>query len=179
LQFIAILCKKFQFFAIIFNLLQFIAVFPEARCVKWAHEVGPLHECSYSPCGIDEKTLQGCYDGGFTMVMNGHVRRGERLKVNLTSAERAAVEESAAATGRSLSSFLRDVALGFTPKSNLDLQAVEVLVRTNADLGRLGGLLKLWLTERPGQGASPMDVRRLLKEIEDTQVVLRSLIQRI
>src|SRR5262245_45432456 len=106
-------------------------------------------------------------------------RRDGRLKVSLSAAERAAIEERAVATGRSLSSLLRDLALGFGPKASLDLQAVQALVKVNADQGRLGGLLKLWLTNRPGEGASTIEVRRLLQEIEGSQTELRRLIQRI
>jgi hypothetical protein len=106
-------------------------------------------------------------------------RRACRLKVSLSPAERAAIEERAVATGRSLSSLLRDLALGFEPKAILDLQAVQALVKVNADQGRLGGLLKLWLTNRPGEGASTIDIRRLLQEIEGAQTELRRLIQRI
>jgi hypothetical protein len=112
-------------------------------------------------------------------VENGKTRRLARLKVNLSPAERAAIEERAIATGRSLSSLLRDLALGFEPKAMLDLQAVQALVKVNADQGRLGGLLKLWLTERPGEGASTSDVRRVLQEIEATQAELRRLVQRL
>jgi hypothetical protein len=56
---------------------------------------------------------------------------------------------------------------------------VQDLVRVNADQGRLGGLLKLWLVERPGEGASTVDVRRLLQQIEETQAELRRLVQRL
>ena len=103
----------------------------------------------------------------------------ETVKVSLSPAERAAIEERAVATGRSLSSLLRDLGLGFEPKAILDLQAVQALVKVNADQGRLGGLLKLWLTDRPGEGAPTIEVRRLLQEIESAQAELRRLIQRL
>ena len=92
-------------------------------------------------------------------------RRRDQIKVRLTPAERAAVEERATATGRSIAVLLRELALGYTPKSMLDQRMVHDLVKVNADQGRLGGLLKLWLTERPGEGASTVDVRRVLKDI--------------
>jgi len=113
------------------------------------------------------------------MTENGGERRRARVKVSLSASERAAVEERAVATGRSLSALLRDAALGIEPKSILDLQAVQALVKVNADQGRLGGLLKLWLSDRPGDGASTSDVRRLLREIEETQITLRKLVQRL
>ncbi len=146
--------------------------------MKRPHAVGPLHEHSYSPFRLDEKSFN-CAMLCRMRESSGNARRQTRLKVNLTSAERAAIEERAVATGRSLSSLLRDLALGFEPKAILDLQAVQALVKVNADQGRLGGLLKLWLTERPGVGAPTTDIRRLLQEIESTQAELRRLIQRI
>ena len=107
----------------------------------------------------------------------GLVRR--QYKVSLSPAEKAAIEEHARATSRSFSGLLRDLALSFEPKSTLDQQAVLALVKINADQGRLGGLLKLWLTERPGQGASTADVRRLLQQIEEAQAELRRLVRRL
>jgi hypothetical protein len=42
---------------------------------------------------------------------------------------------------------------------------VGELLKACGDLGRLGGLLKFWLVERPGEGAPETDVRRLLNQI--------------
>lgn len=111
------------------------------------------------------------------MGTKGESRR--QSKVSLTIAEKAAIDAKARATSRSLSAFLRDLALGFEPRSTIDHEAVIALVRVNADQGRLGGLLKLWLVERPGQGAPTYDVRRLLTQIEETQAELRRLVQRL
>jgi hypothetical protein len=109
----------------------------------------------------------------------GKARRLARLKVSVSPAERAAIEDRAVATGHSLSSLLRNLALGFEPKAILDLQAIQTLVTINADQGRLGGLLKLWLMQRPGEGAETSDVRRVLQEIEANQAELRRLVQRL
>jgi len=132
----------------------------------------------YSPFGLDGKKQGHVLRMGM-MTENRGERRRARVKVSLSASERAAVEERAVATGRSLSALLRDAALGIEPKSILDLQAVQALVKVNADQGRLGGLLKLWLSDRPGEGASTSDVRRLLREIEETQIALRKLVQRL
>lgn len=128
------------------------------------------------------------------MLGDGSILRGQRqegdllkrshsrpavLKVVVSHAERAAIEERAAASGLSVSAYLRGLGVGHEPRSLLDLQAVGTLVGVNADQGRLGGLLKLWLSQRPGEGAATPDVRRLLKQIEDTQAQLRSLVQRL
>jgi hypothetical protein len=146
--------------------------------VKRPHGVGPLHEHSYSPFRLDEKSLI-CAMLCLMRESSDKARRDARLKVSLSPAERAAIEERAVATGRSLSSLLRDLALGFEPKAILDQQAVLALVKVNADQGRLGGLLKLWLTDRPGEGAPTIEIRHLLHEIEGAQAELRRLIQRL
>ena len=42
--------------------------------------------------------------------------------------------------------YLREVGLGHTFKGVLDYEQVRELAKINGDLGRIGGLLKLWLT---------------------------------
>ena len=71
-----------------------------------------------------------------------------------------------------MSEFCKRVALGHTVQSKQDMQAVRELLRINADLGRLGGLLKLWLTN--DDDGFEGDIRAVLKKIEATQDELRS-----
>ena len=52
-----------------------------------------------------------------------------------------------------MSVYLKTLGLGYEPKSLLDAERVGELLKACGDLGRLGGLLKLWLSERPGDGA--------------------------
>jgi hypothetical protein len=92
--------------------------------------------------------------------------RGKRpINVWATPEEREKIEKLAAATGLPVSVYLRTLGLGFEPKSILDAERVGELMRACGDLGRLGGLLKLWLTDRPGEGAAVEDVRALLHSI--------------
>jgi len=107
------------------------------------------------------------------------VRRKHRLYVHVTEIERGRIVELAETTRLSVSSYLRALGQGYMPKSTLDHQAVLALARVSADQGRLGGLLKLWLSEKPGQGASVGDVRRLLHQIELVQEELRQLVRRL
>jgi hypothetical protein len=46
-----------------------------------------------------------------------------------------------------LSTFLLNVGIGYQVRGIVDNKQVEELARINGDLGRLGGLLKLWLTD--------------------------------
>ncbi|MCM8739309.1 conjugal transfer protein TraJ [Azospirillum sp. A1-3] len=105
--------------------------------------------------------------------------RQRPLKVWVNAAERARIEVKAEAAGLSVSAYLRSVGLGYQPRSVVDLEAVERLAKVNADLGRLGGLLKLWLTDTPGRGAAVADVRELLGHIKDTQDELRHAVTRL
>ena len=106
-------------------------------------------------------------------------RQPDILKVVVSPEDRAAIETRARAADLPVSAYLRRLGTGFQPKSTLDQQAIGDLVRMNADQGRLGGLLKLWLSEKPGQGAPAYDVRRLLREIEGVQADLKAIVRRL
>jgi hypothetical protein len=69
------------------------------------------------------------------------------IKVYCLTDERAEIEAMARQTGNSTSSYLRLVGQGYCAPSILDYERVQELARINGDLGRLGGLLKLWLTD--------------------------------
>ena len=92
------------------------------------------------------------------------------LVVRVTPDEKAAIDYFARQAGRSTSSYLRMLGLGYEPRSIVDNDRVEELAKINGDLGRLGGLLKLWLTNdartaRFGEAT----LRAALARIEDTQ----------
>jgi hypothetical protein len=101
------------------------------------------------------------------------------MKVFVTDDERARIEERAKAAGLSISTYLRTAGLGHPIKSVLDHAAVMDLAKVNGDQGRLGGLLKLWLVDRPGRGASEIEVRRLLERIGDLQGRLADVVGRV
>ena len=82
-------------------------------------------------------------------------------------------------TGLSVSAYLRTAGLGHPIRSILDYDAVRDLAKVNGDQGRLGGLLKLWLVDRPGRGASEIDVRRLLERIGELQGRLAEVVGRV
>ena len=79
--------------------------------------------------------------------------RNRPLKVLVSKQERAQIQTRAAATGLSVSAYLRNLGLGFQPDSTLDQEAILALLKVNADQGRLGGLFKLWLS-----GQSSMEI---------------------
>jgi len=102
-------------------------------------------------------------------------RRDHRrpIKVLVTGDERADLEARAASTGMAVSSYLRAVGLGQPITNVYDHAAVRDLIKVSGDLGRFGGLLKLWLSEQRGKGASAIDVNRLLAETRAIQGDIR------
>lgn len=97
-------------------------------------------------------------------------KRRQHLRVPVFPAEKALIEENATRAGVSVARYLRDVGQGYQIKGVLDYQHVRELVRVNGDLGRLGGLLKLWLSDDPRTARfGDATIRALLTRIEATQ----------
>ena len=90
------------------------------------------------------------------------------VKAYLTPEEYQQVNESAAKAGLSVSTFIKRVCLGHKISSTVDHQAVLALAKANADLGRLGGLFKMFLSEgKAGQHAD--ELRVTLRKIEESK----------
>jgi hypothetical protein len=100
---------------------------------------------------------------------DGSQRKTQAIAVWVHPEERAKIQRLAASAGLSLSVYLKTLGLAYEPKSILDAARVRDLLKACGDLGRLGGLLKLWLVEKPGQGASEDEVRRLLEQIQEAR----------
>lgn len=100
------------------------------------------------------------------------------IKVRVSETEREMIVAAAQSVGLSVSSYLRRLGLGYQPKSMIDLQKVEAMMRVSADAGRLGGLLKMWLTDDErmaafkGRDLRPVILEALAK-IGDAQTEIR------
>ena len=92
------------------------------------------------------------------------------VKVYCLPTEKTQLEDAAKAVGMSVSAYLLNVGLGYQVTGILDNKRVEELARINGDLGRLGGLLKLWLTDDVRTLKFGEDtIQALLSKIESTQ----------
>jgi hypothetical protein len=115
---------------------------------------------------------------GPTEAVKADIRKGNTpIKVWVTPHEKQRIETNAKACGMSNSAYLRQVGLGMPIKSILDQQSIADLAKVNADQGRLGGLLKLWLTNdaklKPYDRARlSLKIITLLEEIKRLQAVL-------
>jgi hypothetical protein len=73
-------------------------------------------------------------------------KNGRHLRVPVLPEEEEAIKANARAAGLTIAAYLRNVGIGYEIKGVLDQQAVLELAKVNGDLGRLGGLLKMWLS---------------------------------
>lgn len=90
----------------------------------------------------------------------------------VTDAEKAEIADRAAQAGLSLSAYMLAAGLNHLIRSVYDPKAVADLGRVNGDLGRVAGLLKLWLAEKRGQGAQPFDVEKIMGDFRAMQTEL-------
>jgi hypothetical protein len=117
---------------------------------------------------------------GFTPVSDGHETaardRHRPMRTVVNAKERDTIKANAKAAGMSVSAFLRAAGCGTKIKSALDYERVMDLSKINADQGRLGGLLKMYLQEpapdhRAAQG--------ILSGIAEAQEMLKDALRRI
>ena len=73
-------------------------------------------------------------------------KNSPRFQIPVFAEEAKAIKDQAKAAGLSVSAYFRNLALGYEIRSALDQDNISQLAKINADQGRLGGLLKMWLT---------------------------------
>lgn len=111
-------------------------------------------------------------------------RKQRHLRVPVLPDEEAAIKRQAAAAGLSVAAYLRNVGLGYEIRGVLDHQRVNELAKINGDLGRLGGLLKLWLTnDEKLAGYTVAEKHRLIHSlldlIRETQGAMLEVVKKI
>ncbi|EMK3344981.1 TPA: conjugal transfer transcriptional regulator TraJ [Vibrio harveyi] len=102
------------------------------------------------------------------------------IKVYCLPAEKSLIEAQAARAGMSAARYLREVGQGYHIQGVVDYEQVNELAKINGDLGRLGGLLKLWLTNdvRTAQFGEST-IRAVLSKIEATQEEMGAVMTKI
>ncbi|KTC08406.1 plasmid mobilization protein [Pseudomonas sp. UBA4034] len=96
-------------------------------------------------------------------------RRGKPIEVWVTEEEKTVISEKAKEAGMSRSGYLRALGLNTPIRSVVDLKAVADLAKVNGDLGRVAGLLKLWLAEKHGEGVNAANVESTMVEFRKLQ----------
>ena len=96
------------------------------------------------------------------------------IKVWCLPEEKVAIEANAQRAGMSMSMYLRNVGIGDQIKGTIDQDLVLKLAKINGDQGRLGGLLKLWLTNSEKLGPHDPDrMRRVIHGVLDRIVSMQ------
>ena len=95
--------------------------------------------------------------------------------------DKAKIVQAAKDCGMSLSMYIRTFSLGNVPVTNVDLDEMSKVMKVHADIGRLGGLLKMFLTndERLDDMGREMGVTTIdgvLVDIRATQAKLLELV---
>lgn len=111
-------------------------------------------------------------------------RERHHIKIWCSAEDKATIEAAAQASGLSASAYLHVLGLGHQPRPIIDIEQGRELVRVNGDLGRLGGLLKLWLTddaklEEMAPERMPVIIRGVLSKIEANQEELAGIIRKV
>lgn len=167
-----------------------------ARCVLYGCGLRPIPPTtvSYSPAARRDLALRGLSSlphqeqlhikRSAAMIGTGQQkttarRRGKPIEVWVNDEEKAQINARAEQSGLSRSGYLRAVGLNYPIRSVLDLAAVADLAKVNGDLGRIAGLLKLWLTEKRGQGARAVDVDSMMVEFRELQGEVRSIMSKV
>jgi len=114
------------------------------------------------------------------------ITRKETTPINVwvTPGEKAQIDALARQTGHSMSSLLRCLGMGHQPPSILDSKMILELAKINGDQGRLGGLLKMWLTnDERFAGFDGVQMRRtievVLSRIQQTQQAMLDLVIKV
>ena len=99
------------------------------------------------------------------------------IKVWVLPEEKKSITQRARQHGLSVSAYVRQLSLGLPVKSTIDKEVVADLAKVNADLGRLGGLLKMWLSnderlKRFGREKSAALIFTALGKIDNLQTLL-------
>ena len=107
-------------------------------------------------------------------------KNGRHLRVPVLPDEEIQIKSNAAIAGLSIAEYLRRVSLGYQIQSIVDKDYVLQLSKINADQGRLGGLLKLWLTQ--DLRVAHFDhrtIKILLNRIRDTQDAMLDVVKKL
>jgi hypothetical protein len=82
--------------------------------------------------------------------------RQKVIQVVVTEAEKKQIEESAAMDNLSASQYLRDLGLGYQPKSLTDIKTIQEIRSLKSDMNKVGGLLKNLMS---GELTDPKEIR--------------------
>ncbi len=102
------------------------------------------------------------------------VTKRRHIKIWVTEEDKQQIAANAAVCGMSMSAYAKSLALGYKPVCLNNLNELDKVYKLNADLGRLGGLLKMLLTNDDRLHGMSVGRGMAIATIEDTLFNLRS-----
>ena len=87
------------------------------------------------------------------------------------------LKEGAARCDLSVPAWLRKLGLGHRPASHIDIQALEKIAQLHGDLGRVGGLLKMWLSDRNAEQARRLDIPDLVIQLDALRADMKAKVE--
>ena len=115
-----------------------------------------------------------------TIILPKKEAKNTFFHLRLTQAEKDIIKEKAKGCSLSTAQYMRDVSLGYKPKETKTLEQLQEVIKVNRDLGKLSGLLKMWLSDRiKFDGSERFTMIRILKDIEVTRSKLELAIEKI
>ncbi|PTQ89947.1 hypothetical protein C8R30_1397 [Nitrosomonas nitrosa] len=110
----------------------------------------------------------------------GKKRRDKKLRVPVLPIEEAEIKNKATDAGLTVAEYLRNLGLGYQVPSIVDSRQVDSLLKINGDLGRLGGLIKLWLTnDKRTKLIGKLQLHLTLDSIRNTQSTMLDVIMKL
>ena len=91
------------------------------------------------------------------MKTQARPKRTGLLQFRVSEEELSTIVGRAATCGISCAEYLRRVGMGYSPAIRLDQAAKVELCKVAGDVGRLGGLLKLWMTHKRSAPTNDQD----------------------
>ena len=110
----------------------------------------------------------------------GKERRDKKLRVPVLPIEETEIKGKAMDAGLTVAEYLRNLGLGYQVPSIVDSRQVDSLLKINGDLGRLGGLIKLWLTnDKRTKLIGKSQLHLTLDSIRNTQSTMLDVIMKL
>lgn len=76
---------------------------------------------------------------------NENIDPDDPLFIRMKKSEKDVIRELAASSGMSVSQYVKSVSSGYKPITLIESGKVKEILKVNADLARLGNLLKAWI----------------------------------
>lgn len=99
-------------------------------------------------------------------LLDSDTKKLKTITIKVNQSEYDAINKKAESHGLNTSSYLRNIGMNYPVKSIVDREAILSLIKTNGDLGKLGGLFKLWLIKN-NEEKDPFSDQRTFKNIDE------------